>query len=130
MKFFSKVVTALLLVVLGAVPVLAAVPYQEEMHSSMCCKPGCSMMAAKETSGAQFRIKSVAPTRCSCKLFPVAPALTSIAPAQRISREVALVADPVAGVAAIATLRVLENHTPPDRQSRVRSQSILCTFLI
>ena len=128
MKFFSKVVTALLLIVLGAAPVVAATLCQTEMQSSMRCKPGCSMMLGH--IGVQPRNVLAGSSRSCCKVIPGAPATVSIPPTQRPSREVALVADPVAGVAAIATLRVLENHTPPDRQSRVRSQSILCTFLI
>ncbi len=133
MRFFPKVVTALLLILLGATQVFAATPGQEEMKASTCCKHGCPMtatMAEKAKSDVQPLIGLADSTHCSCKSSPGAPALIFIAPGQRESREMVLVDDTVISFESVVTLWAEENSAPPDRDSRRHSQSVLCTFLI
>ncbi len=130
MRFFSKVVTALLLITLGAVPLFAAIPCQEHAKPSMCCKAACPMMAAKEKSSAQLRIKSVSSTQCGCQVSPKTPASMPIAPAQRESREMALVGNALASFVPVVEFRAEDDYIPPDRESRRYSQSVLCIFQI
>ena len=135
MRFFSKAATVLLLMVLGAAPAFAATPCQEEMRSSMCCKAGCAMMAAmtaKEKSVAHFRMVSADSSRSCCKTVPGTPSLTTAAtaPAQQESMEMAPVRVMLASYLPNTTFRVMDDHAPPDRQLRSRSQSILCTYRI
>ena len=132
MKFFSKIVTTMLLVVLGvgSLPLYAATPCQIQAKSSMCCAAGCQMMTAMKKASAQSRIESGTSMKCGCQVSPGAPALVAIAPATRESSAVALVDNPLAGFALIVAVRVEESYIPPDRESFRHSQSVLCTFQI
>lgn len=130
MRFFSKVVTALLFITLGAVPLFAAIPCQEQAKSSMCCKARCPMMAAMEKSSAQLRLRSVSSTQCGCQVSPKMPASMPIVPAQRESREMALVHNALVSLLPVVVFRAEDDHIPPDRESRRYSQSVLCIFQI
>lgn len=130
MRFFCKFVTALLLITLGAVPLFAAIPCQQQAKSSTCCKARCPMMAAIEISSAQLRLRSVSSTQCGCQVSPKMPASMPIALAQRESREMALVDDAFASLVPVVVFRVEDDYIPPDRESRRYSQSVLCIFQI
>ncbi len=131
MRFFSKVVTALLLITLGAVPLFAAIPCQEQTKSSMCCKARCPMMAATEKSSARSRNQSVGSTHCGCQVSPNTPASMPIAPAQRESREMALTTDnALASFVPVVVFRAEGDYASPDRESRRRMQSVLCIFQV
>src|ERR1017187_5478729 len=105
MRFFSKVVATLLLVTLGAVPLFAAIPCQEQAKSSMCCKARCPMMAPMEKSSAHSRNQTVGSTQCGCQVSPNTPASIPIAPAQRESREMALVHNALATFVSVVVFR-------------------------
>ncbi len=132
MRFFSKVVTTFLLVVLvaGSLPLFAATPCQKQVKSSSCCPAGCPMMAAMEKTSAQSRIGSGSPTHCACQASPDMAALISNVPAQRESSKIGLADYALAGFVSIAAFRAERDYTPPDRELSRRSQSVLCTFLI
>lgn len=132
MRFFSKIVTTMLLLVLGVgpLPLYAATPCQNQAKSSMCCAAGCQMATAMKKASAQSRIESGTSMKCGCQVSPSAPALVAIAPATRESSAVALVDNPLAGFALIVAVRVEESYIPPDRESFRHSQSVLCTFQI
>jgi hypothetical protein len=51
-------------------------------------------------------------------------------PAPRESSAVIFVADTLADFKPVAAIRMDERYTPPDREPRNHSQSVLCTFLI
>ena len=130
MRFFSKVVTALLLITLGAVPLIAAIPCQQQVKSSTCCKARCPMMAAKDKNSDQPRIKSVSSTHCSCQVSPKTPTSIPVTPAQRESREMALVHSALATFVPVVVLRAENDYIPPDRESHRHSQSVLCIFQV
>jgi hypothetical protein len=130
MRFFSKVVTALLLITLGAVALFAAIPCQEQAKSSSCCKAQCPMMAAKDKNGDQPRIQSVRSTQCGCQVSPKAPASIPIAPSQREAREMALVHYALADFVPVVLFRAGEDYIPPYRESHRHSQSVLCIFQV
>jgi hypothetical protein len=105
------------------------------MHSSICCKAGCAMMAAmtaKGKSAVHSRMVSADSSRSCCKVVPETPALTTtaIAPAQQESMEMAPVRVMLAGSLPNTTLRAMNDHAPPDHQLRSHSPSVLCTFQI
>ncbi len=131
MKILFKVVTVLLLVFMGTGPLLAAIPCQEQGKASMCCKADCPMMAAQVKSSNQPRTNSGdSTTQCGCQVSPNTPAFVSIPPAQWESREMALADNMLAGLLPIVAFRAEDDNTPPDRQSRRHSRSVLCTFQI
>ena len=130
MRFFSKVVTALLLITLGAVPLFAAIPCREQAKSSTCCKSQCPMMASMEKSSAQLRLRSVSSTQCGCQVSPNTPASIPIVPVQQESREVAFVHNALVSLVPVVVFRAEDDYIPPDRESRRYSQSVLCIFQI
>ncbi len=132
MRFLSKIVTTMLLVILGAgpLPMFAANPCQTQAKSSACCPTDCTMMAVMKNVGAQEGIESGGPAQCGCQIAPGAPALAAVVPAPRESSAVMFVADTLASFESIAAIRMEERYIPPDRVPRSHSQSVLCTFLI
>lgn len=132
MRLFSKIVTTLLLVALGAgpLPMFASTPCQTQAKSSVCCAADCPMATAKAKSSVQSRIESGSPTQCNCQISPSKPAFAAIAPAPRESHDVMLVDDTLAAFASIVEFRPEEYYAPPDRELNRHSQSVLCTFQI
>lgn len=127
MRFISKVVATLLLIALGAAPLLGAIPCQVKAKSSMCCATRCSM-AAMEKNSAQSRVESGTLTQCGCQASPSRP--VSVPPAQREYRDAALMDNALASFVPIAMIRAQGDYTPPDPRSYRHLQSVLCVFLI
>jgi len=130
MRFFTQAVTVVLLLVLGSVPMLGAVPCQTQMQSPMCCSPRCSMKALMGNAGAQARIQSSDSGPSCCKVIPHTP-VTMFTPASpRALIEVMLVGETIDAHVPNLTFLVVEKHTQSNPRTRGRSQSILCTFRI
>ena len=129
MNFFSKIVATLLFVVLGAAPALGAIPCHEQAKPRKCCAVGCSMAPAANSS-AQPRNESGGLTQCGCQVSPDRPALVSLVPAQRDSRDVALVDNTLASFAPIAIYPATGDYTPPAPELCRHSRSVLCIFQI
>jgi len=129
MRFVSKVVATVLLIALGAAPLLGAIPCQVKAKSSMCCATRCRM-AAMEKNSAQYRVESGSLTQCGCQASPGRPVSVSIPPAQREYRDAALMGNALASFAPIAMYRAKGDYTPPDPSSYRHLQSVLCVFLI
>jgi hypothetical protein len=87
-------------------------------------------MAAMEKNSAPSRVESGSFTQCGCQAFPGRPVSVSMAPAQRESRDVALMGNVLASFAPIAMVRAKGGYTPPDPDSYRHLQSVLCIFLI
>lgn len=87
-------------------------------------------MAAMKNAGPRERSESDSPAQCGCQIAPGAPALAAVVPAPRESSAVIFVADTLADFKPVAAIRMDERYTPPDREPRNHSQSVLCTFLI
>jgi hypothetical protein len=88
------------------------------------------MTAPKDKSDTESRIKSVSSTQCGCQVSPKAPASIPIAPAQRESREMALVHYALADFVPVVLFRAVGNYISPDRESPRHSQSVLCIFQV
>jgi hypothetical protein len=88
------------------------------------------MMATMEKSSAHSRNQSVGSTQCGCQVSPNTPASIPIAPAQRESREMALVDNALASFVPVVVFRAKDDYIPPDRESRRYSQSVLCIFQV
>ena len=130
MRFFTQAVTVVLLLVLGAVPMLGAVPCQKQMQSPMCCSPGCSMMTMMGNTGAQARIQRSDLGPPCCKMIPHTP-VTMVAPAKsRVLIEVMLVGETIDAHVPHMTLPIVEERAQSNPRMCGRSQSILCTFRI
>ncbi len=129
MRFFSKAATVLLLLVLGAAPVLGAVPCGNEVKSAMCCPPGCSMMGMGKI-GAHAQIKSSNTGPSCCKVIPNTPVTMFSPTGQRVFHEVILVGATIPVHVPDMTTGVAEDRTSPNRQMHGRTLSILCTFRI
>lgn len=129
MKILSKAVTVLLLMVLGAVPMLGAVSCRNEAKSAMCCPPGCSMMEMGKI-GAQAQIGSSDTGPSCCKVIPNTPVTMFSPTGQRVFHEVMLVGATIPVHVPNMTPGVAEGYTPPNRQMHGRTQSVLCTFRI
>ena|ERR1019366_3709246 len=129
MKIFSKVVTAMLLVFLGAgpLPLIAATQCQEHAKSSMCCAADCPMMAAMTKSQSHSRIDS---SRCGCQVTPYTSALKASEQSLRESSKILSVDNTSALLPLQVVFRISLGHIPPNPASGSLSQSALCTFQI
>lgn len=134
MRLFSKIVTTLLLIGLGAgpLPMFASTPCQTpaKSSSSACCAPDCHMTIAKAVSNAQSHTESCNLSQCNCQISPSEPSLAAVASAPEGSHEMVLVDDALATIASIVEFRPEEYYAPPDRELNRHSQSVLCTFQI
>lgn len=129
MKLLSKAVTVMLLVVVGAVPMLGAAACKAGTNSAVCCSPGCSMMEMEKT-GAQAEVGSVGPASSCCKAVPDMPVSMFTPISSRLLTEVMLVGATIAHNCPNMAFRVAEVNTPSNRSLHGRSQSILCNFRI
>ncbi len=128
-NLLSKAVTVVLLVIFGAVPMLGAVYCTTDTKSSMCCRPGCSMMEMGKT-GVQAEVGPVGSSSTCCKVVPGLPVSMFTPTTPRLLPEVMLVGTTIAAHIPNMTLDVAEASTPTHRYMHGRSQSILCNFRI
>ena len=129
MKIFSKIVTAMLLVFLGAgpLPLIAATQCQEHTKSSVCCATDCPMMAAMTKSRTHSRIDS---SRCGCQVIPYTSALKASEQSLRESSVILSVVNTSAVLSSQVLFRTEPGHIPQNPASGSLSQSALCTFQI
>lgn len=132
MKVFSKIVTTMLLVILGAgpLPMFASTPCQTPAKSSACCAPDCHMTIAKAKSSAQSLTEPGRLAPCNCQISQSEPSLAAIASAPEELHEMILVNDALAATAFVVEFRPEEYYAPPDRELSRHFQSVLCTFQI
>jgi len=128
-KLFSKVVTAMLLVLLGAgpLPLIAATQCQEHAKASVCCAADCPMMAVMTKGRPHSRIDS---SRCECQVTPSTPALKANEQILRESGGTLLTDNTSALLRLHATSQMALGHLPPHPAPGSHSQSALCTFQI
>ena len=129
MNFFSKVVTATLLVFLGAgpLPLIAATQCQDHAKASVCCAADCPMAAAMTKGQPHSRIDS---SRCGCQIAPSTSALKANEQIQRESGRTLLTDNKSALLPLQVAIPVEVGNIPPNRSSGSHSQSVLCTFQI
>lgn len=131
MRQFVKFVASVLLVVVGAIPVLAAVPCRQTAKVAMQCGPDCPMMAKATSSRSIEKIgaDSARPSCCKMHSHSSAPVSTQRAPERPI--EIAFAHSGFNSV-LVPFVQSMEDEdvisaTPRGTPS---SQAILCTFLI
>src|ERR1700735_4327467 len=129
MALFSKIVTAMLFLFLGAgpLPLIAATQCQEHAKTSMCCAADCPMMPAMTKGQPHSRIDS---SRCGCLVTPSTSVLKANEQSLRESGETLLANDEFALLPLQVVYQIALYHLPPNSAPRSHTQSSLCTFQI
>ena len=129
MALFSKIVTAMLFVFLGAgpLPLIAATQCQEHAKTSMCCAADCPMMAAMTKGQPHSRIDS---SRCGCQVTPSTSVLKANEQNLRDSGETLVGNNTFALLPWQVMYQIALDHLPPNPAPGSHTQSALCTFQI
>ena len=129
MKYLSKVVASVVIFIIGAIPLLASIPYCDAALSAGCCGPACPMMAKTHIGKAKTTnvIKTAAPPCRKVCITPDTPVAmqgtTKRSPNLEVRGHVFMDARPqiVITMATNATLSGKQYHRP---------RASLCIFLI
>lgn len=129
MALFSKIVTAMLFVFLGAgpMPLIAATQCHEHAKASMCCAADCPMTTAMTKGQHHSRVNS---SRCGCQVTPPTSALNANEQNVREFNDTLPSRDMSALLSLPIVILVEVGHIPPSPALGSRSQSTLCTFQI
>jgi hypothetical protein len=128
MSRLLKFVAVLLVMTVGAIPVLAAAPCSEKAEPGMHCQPGCPMMMATGKAAPTTQFESKNPASSCCEVSSGKPIRTTDIQASGVT---ASITPPLSTVARIAA-----SEFDGDNESRFQlpdlgsHQALLCTFLI
>ena len=128
MSRLLKFVAVLLVMTVGAIPVLAAAPCSEKAEPGMHCQPGCPMMMSMGKAVPATQFESQNPASSCCDLYSGKPIRTAELQAPSAT---ASITPPLSIIALIATTDFGADDKSEFRLPNSRShQALLCTFLI